>query len=145
MRMQPGICMPLERYVPEIGAQLPGVGLLPAGVIVGINPYVIARNKSIWGEDVDIFRPERWLQGPNESEDKYRTRLEVMNNADLTFGAGSRACLGQHQAMLQVYKLVASLINRYDVELVNPTKDWKVINSWFMRQEGLKVMLKRAG
>jgi Cytochrome P450 len=29
--------------------------------VVGINSWVAHRNKSVFGEDVDQFRPERWL------------------------------------------------------------------------------------
>ena len=29
--------------------------------MVGVNAWVIHYDKSIWGDDVDAFRPERWL------------------------------------------------------------------------------------
>ncbi|KAL8707634.1 MAG: hypothetical protein Q9220_007372 [cf. Caloplaca sp. 1 TL-2023] len=37
-----------------------GLRLHPATVI-GVNPWVIHRDTSIFGEDVDSFKPERWL------------------------------------------------------------------------------------
>lgn len=33
---------------------------------VGINPWVLGRDKSLYGEDADVFRPERWLQYSEE-------------------------------------------------------------------------------
>ena len=28
---------------------------------MGVNPWVVHRDRSVFGEDVEIFRPERWL------------------------------------------------------------------------------------
>ena len=115
--------------------------LLPQSV----NPYVIGRNASIWGDDVDTFRPDRWLRNEagGETEEAFSARLSAMNTSDLTFGAGSRVCIGKNLGLVEVYKVVATLAARYDMELVHPDKKWKVINSWFMRQEGIEVKISR--
>jgi cytochrome P450 len=34
---------------------------LAGGTVVGINPWVAARDKEVYGEDSEIFKPERWL------------------------------------------------------------------------------------
>lgn len=65
MRCHPGVSFPLERIIPEGGAVLCGVHL-EAGTIVGINPAVIHHDKSIFGDDAAVFRPERWLQSSEE-------------------------------------------------------------------------------
>ncbi|KAK7963890.1 cytochrome P450, partial [Apiospora saccharicola] len=150
IRMLPGVAMNLERYVPQGGLAIPPTvtsntnysedhslnRFVPAGTIVGLNPYVVARNVSVYGDDADEFRPERWLQGKEEPEAAYKVRLAAMNAADLSFGAGSRGCIGKNLALLAAYKAVATLVVRYDVELVNPASRWRVIGSWFPRQEG---------
>lgn len=59
--MHPGVQYPLERIVPQGGVALCGE-YLPAGTVVGVNAAVIHRNKGIFGEDADDFRPERWDQ-----------------------------------------------------------------------------------
>jgi cytochrome P450 len=61
LRIHPAVCMLLERVVPEGGCILNGVHF-PAGTIVGINPWVASRDKSVYGEDAAEFRPERWLE-----------------------------------------------------------------------------------
>ncbi|CAM1501189.1 Fc.00g103510.m01.CDS01 [Cosmosporella sp. VM-42] len=143
MRMHPGVCMLLERYVPETGLKLPDGSFVPAGTAVGINPYVVGRNKGIWGADADEYRPERWLQNEGESDIAYRERLRLFNAADLTFGGGSRVCIGRNLAQLNVYKIVATLVRRYEIELADPTQDWEVTGSWFPRQKGLICNLKK--
>ncbi|KAF7536624.1 hypothetical protein G7054_g4385 [Neopestalotiopsis clavispora] len=141
-RIHPGVCMLLERYVPESGLSLPDGRFVPAGTAVGINPYVVARNRGVWGDDADAFRPERWLQGhlpgpADEDDEAYGRRLKLFNAADLTFGGGSHICIGRNLALMEVYKITATLLSRYDIELVDPDREWEVTGSWFCRQKGL--------
>ncbi|KXG49530.1 Cytochrome P450, E-class, group I [Penicillium griseofulvum] len=144
MRCHPAVAMLLERYVPEDGLTLPNRSLVPAGSIVGINPYIVGRNKSVWGDDAEEFRPERWLRDePRETEDAFQERLLSMNKADLSFGGGSRSCIGEHLGLLEVYKVIATLVSRYDIKLAHPEKDWKTHNSFFVRQTGIEVKLTR--
>lgn len=138
LRILPGVSMPLERYVPQGGYRLSNGSLLPEGSVVGMNPYLICRDKAIYGEDSEDFRPERWLRDEEggETEEQFETRLAAMNSADLTFGGGRRTCTGKYLGLYQVYKVLATLVVLYEVELVEPEKEWKVVNSWFPRQEG---------
>lgn len=144
MRCHPAVAMLLERYVPEGGLALPDGSLVPAGSIVGLNPYIVGRNTSVWGEDAEEFRPERWLRDEKlETEDAFQERLLSMNKADLSFGGGSRICIGKHLGMVEVYKVIATLVSRYDIQLAHPEKDWTTHNSFFVRQEGIEVKLTR--
>lgn len=45
--------------------------------VIGTNPWVIHRDKEIFGEDVDAFRPERWLNG-NQSRLGMHYRLSSL-------------------------------------------------------------------
>lgn len=140
MRVLPGVSMTMERYVPGGGYTMPNGDYLPEGTIVGMNPYVTNRNKSIYGEDADVFRPERWLCMEGESESDYEQRLTKMKKHDLSFGAGSRVCMGKSMGLFQAYKVLVTLVTKYDIELATD-KEWTVVNSWFPRQEGLKVRM----
>jgi cytochrome P450 len=66
-----------------------------------------------------------------------------MNRADLSFGSGSRSCIGKHFGLLEVYKMIATLVSRYDIKLAHPERDWMTHNSFFMRQAGIEVNLSR--
>ncbi|EMR70732.1 putative benzoate 4-monooxygenase cytochrome p450 protein [Eutypa lata UCREL1] len=143
MRMHPAVCMLLERYVPQPGLTLPNSNqYIPAGTAVGMNPYVMGRNQSIWGADADEFRPERWLRHDGEDEVSYRERLQLYHAFDLTFGGGARICLGRYLAQAEVYKVVASLVRNFEIELVDPLREWEVVGSWFLRQKGLVCNLR---
>lgn len=76
MRLHPSIAFPLERVVPSEGAHLCGYDL-PAGTIVGVLAPLINRNKEVFGQDVDDFRPERWIEADPE-------RLKVMEKTYTT-------------------------------------------------------------
>lgn len=144
LRFLPGVALPIQRYVPKAGFTLPNGDYLPPGTIVGMNPYVSNRNKEVFGHDSHDFRPERWLRDDaNETEDEYQLRLSRMNKCDISFGGGSRICLGQHIGLFQTYKVLVTLVAKYDIELATD-KEWKVINSWFPRQEGLEVKISPA-
>ncbi|KAH0594820.1 hypothetical protein MHUMG1_07655 [Metarhizium humberi] len=64
-RLHPVVGSPLQRVVPHGGIELEGKWL-PAGTAVGINPWVMGRNKSLFGADADAFRPERWFEMSRE-------------------------------------------------------------------------------
>lgn len=65
MRLHPGVGFPLERFVPPEGAEICG-RTLPGGTNVSITAPVIHHNKEIYGQDANIFRPERWLEASSE-------------------------------------------------------------------------------
>ncbi|KAJ9641295.1 hypothetical protein H2204_002973 [Knufia peltigerae] len=79
MRIHPSVAFILPRHVPEGGCTIAGK-YLPAGTRVGMNPYVVHRNKEIFGEDADIFRPERWFEREEKTMNRYM--LQVGQTAD---------------------------------------------------------------
>lgn len=130
-RMHPGVGIMVERVVPAGGFALPDGRFLPAGTVVGMNPWVMNRVEKTYGPNTDKFIPERWLPQPGESEQAYQERAQNMKKADFTFGAGSRVCIGRNLAIMQAYKMVATLLTRFNVELVDKDREWKVNNCWF--------------
>ncbi|KAK4443778.1 cytochrome P450 [Podospora aff. communis PSN243] len=143
LRILPGVSLGLERYVPPGGVVLPTGDSLPQDTILSMNPYILCRNKEVFGKDADEFRPERWLRAEGEAEEVFANRLRAMNDADLSFGGGSRICLGKHMALMQIYKVVATVVGRYEVVLDDRKKDWKVVNSFFPRQTGIIVRMEK--
>lgn len=113
-RMHPAPGLPLERIVPAQGAEIAG-HFVPGGTIVGCSAWVIHRNKDIFGDDVDVFRPERWLVDEKEDKEKEAARIKEMTGTMLQFGMGSRTCIGKNISLLEIYKLVPSLLRRFQV------------------------------
>ncbi|TGO08450.1 hypothetical protein BTUL_0208g00010 [Botrytis tulipae] len=115
LRLDPPFATALERVVPAGGATICG-HFFPEGTIVGMNPYIVNRYRPTWGEDADMWRPRRWLNGDPAHIRKLEASL-------LSFGAGTRTCLGQNVAMFEIKKLVAALFINYDVSIDYEIKD----------------------
>ncbi|PHH64517.1 hypothetical protein CDD81_4296 [Ophiocordyceps australis] len=122
-----------ERVTPPKGAHIDGYNI-PGGTIVGINPWVIHRNTEIFGQDVETFRPERWLDGPEES-------IQEMKRNLFSFGAGPRMCIGKNIAMMQIYKFITEFYRHFTCKLVAPDKDWHVIGNWVTKQTGMDMFV----
>jgi cytochrome P450 len=106
LRIHPAAGLLLERVVPPSGVTLNG-RYIPASTIVGCNAWTIHRNKKVFGEDADEFRPERWLEDPANAAE--------MNQFLFTFGAGARTCIGKNISYLEMYKLVPAILRTFDV------------------------------
>lgn len=115
-RLHPAAGLPLERVVPPQGAEIAG-RWVPGETIVGCSAWVIHRDRGIFGEDVDVYRPERWLV--DEARDKVReeARIKEMTGTMLHFGMGSRTCIGKNISLMEIYKLVPTLLRRFEVSL----------------------------
>jgi cytochrome P450 len=144
-RVHPGVGLLLERIVPASGLTLSDGTIVPPGTIVGMNGWVIHQDKQIFGQDAASFNPDRWLRdvASGETEEEFQPRLATMKAADLTFGAGNRICLGKNISILETYKVIATLFLNYDMSFVDPQMKWKVQNSWFVRQSGIDINIRK--
>ena len=91
LRLEPSASLILPRHAPEGGLMLDSK-LLPEGTEIAANPFIIHRNKEMFGQDADDFRPERWLDGDLET-------IARMRKYFFAFGYGSRRCLGKNIAL----------------------------------------------
>lgn len=135
-RVHPAAGLPLERVIPPAGATIAG-HFVPGGTIVGCSAWVLHQNPTIFGADSSQFRPERWLpSGAVDSE-----RIKEMNAALFHFGSGSRTCIGKNISLLEIYKVVPSLLRAFEV--VGTGEEWRLWNSWFVRQLGFEVRFRK--
>lgn len=134
-RVHPAAGLILERVVPPQGIEILGERI-PGGTIVGCNAWVLHRRPEIFGSDVDVFRPERWLEAKPD-------RLREMKATLFQFGAGARTCIGKNISLLEIYKLVPTFLRNFEVELDKPGAEWKTHNAWFVRQLDFETVFKR--
>ncbi|RYO88783.1 hypothetical protein DL763_005863 [Monosporascus cannonballus] len=109
----PGI---IPRRVPQGGSKVAGYYLAP-GTTVSVSIRMINYNPDLYHEP-NSFIPERWL-GPEGKE---------LEKWFLTFSRGSRACLGQNVAWMELYVCLANSFRQFDMTLYKTdekTVDWK--------------------
>ena len=131
LRYYPSVGMSLARVVPPQGLEIDG-HLIPGGMVVGVNAWVIHRNKEIYGKDAEIFRPDRWLDGDTGD----------MKRFFFTFGGGARLCLGKNISWMEISKMIPTLFMHFELEFADPTKDWSEFCALLVMQEGLEVKIK---
>ncbi|KAK4942564.1 hypothetical protein LTR10_017693 [Elasticomyces elasticus] len=130
-RMHPAIGMILERLVPPQGMEICDQ-FIPGGTVVGCNPWVMHRRRDVFGEDIDTWRPERWLVNAAD--------LRKMNEVMFQFGGGSRTCLGKHIAYLEMYKLIPSFLRRFQIKACSD-EEWDLHTKWFVKPREFDVVL----
>ncbi len=90
LRIHPSTGTILERYVPAEGVVLHGQ-FIPAGTTIGVNAWVMNRNKEVFGDDVEEFRPERWIDNPLEKVQGMKKNLLTVSQFTLVTTA---SCTG---------------------------------------------------
>jgi benzoate 4-monooxygenase len=75
------------------------------GTVLSVPSYTLHHSASIWGSDVEIFNPDRWL--PSNLTQKQKTAFNP-------FSHGPRACVGQNVALMELELIVGTLFRRYE-------------------------------
>ncbi|TDZ65208.1 Cytochrome P450 monooxygenase lolP1 [Colletotrichum trifolii] len=83
---------------------------LPAGTRVGHDIWSVTHDKVVFGDDADVFRPQRWLEADLETIQAWRKRTE------LVFGAGRWQCTGKAVALMELNKIFAELVRNFKFE-----------------------------
>jgi cytochrome P450 len=98
MRVTPPLVGGFAKKVPPGGDVICGKAL-PAGTEVHVNFVSLMRDAEVFGPDVEIFRPERFLES-DESVNSKRRKV-----VDLNFGYGRWMCLGRVLALIEMNKI----------------------------------------
>lgn len=76
MRLRPAVGLNITRMVPPEGADLDG-HRLAGGTRVAVNGWVLHRDRSVFGEDADVYRPDRWLEDEERGRRMERYMFQV--------------------------------------------------------------------
>ena len=87
------------KVAPPEGITVNGISI-PGGTQLALHIQGMTTRKDVFGQDADIFRPERWLEANAETLKTYEKVLE------LTFSSGRFTCPGKSIALMETHKVV---------------------------------------
>lgn len=95
---------------------------IPAGAQITITPWLSHRHRSLWDRP-DDFDPERFSPGNVKARHKF---------SYIPFGAGPRMCVGKAFAMMEGPLVLATVAQRYKLNLVpgHPVEPMAKITLW---------------
>jgi cytochrome P450 len=129
LRLYPPIAA-LSR-ISERGDTLAGVDVRPRSLIV-IAPYVLHRHLSLWDRP-DVFDPSRFLG---------EAKAKIARFAYLPFGAGPRTCIGSSFALQEATIVLATLVQRFDMQLLPDAVVWPIQKITLRPAHGLPMRIK---
>jgi len=101
---------PVSLIQRKAGSDLEVGGIkVPEGTVLTIPIATIHRDKEVWGEDANEFKPMRFENGV--------TRAGKHPNALLSFSSGPRSCIGQNFAMIEAKAVIAVILQRFSFSL----------------------------
>ncbi|XP_054814073.1 cytochrome P450 714A1-like [Prosopis cineraria] len=109
--------------------------VVPKGTHVWVFITAIHRDKEIWGEDADKFKPERFQRGVSEA----------CNNphAYLPFGLGNRICLGQKFAIIEAKIALIHLLANFSFALSPNYRHCPCFNLVLLPKYGAPLMVTK--
>lgn len=83
---------------------------IKAGTRVALPHYAMARLQSVWGDDAEVYNPDRWID-PSTGK-----LIEVSPFKFTAFLGGPRICLGMKFAFLEMKIAMAAVLSKYDIK-----------------------------
>ncbi|KAI9292854.1 cytochrome P450 [Neoconidiobolus thromboides FSU 785] len=109
MRLISGVPDVLWRLIPKNGKVIEGY-YLPEGTEVGSNAHTLHTSESLWGQDANEFKPERWIK---------HNQLIANNSKFIPFSVGNRACIGRNLAQTMMELIIIHLLTNFELELLS--------------------------
>ena len=102
----------------------------PDDIIMILTP-MLHRDVSVWGEDVEAFRPERFARS-------------MRSNSRPIHGSPSamRACIGRPFAMQEAHLVLIMLLQRFDFSFADPDYELDVAETLTLKPTGFRINVK---
>ncbi|KAI1077886.1 isotrichodermin C-15 hydroxylase [Whalleya microplaca] len=103
---------------------------VPKDTVIGIWPWAIFRTPTLW-KDPEEFHPERWLGDPKYENDA--------REAFKPFFTGSRDCIGQNLALMEMRLIITRLIYNFDIQRSSDPRS----HNWSRKQRNTFIVWEK--
>lgn len=133
LRLWPATGRLPERLTTE-DVVMPCGQLIPKGTSIIGNMWTVNRDPKVYGEDAELFRPERYLSpGPDGKQ------LPLA-----TFGLGPRSCIGQRLALAEIRIILIMLVRAFTwVSIENSTGKPVLGVPYLIHPKKIKIVVTR--
>ncbi|KAH7105883.1 cytochrome P450 [Auriculariales sp. MPI-PUGE-AT-0066] len=104
---------------------------VPRGTTIRLGMQTANTIPHLWGSDVDMFRPERWLESKNGFDpllaDAQATPIPGVWSNIMSFSGGPRSCIGFRFALLEMKVLLVVLLRHFEI---SPAPDTERVEWW---------------
>ncbi|KAK8658523.1 hypothetical protein V6N13_036726 [Hibiscus sabdariffa] len=115
--------------------------ILPSGhrvdrntrILIGI--HAMGRMESLWGEDCNEFKPERWISEEGKIKRESPSKF-------CAFLAGPRICPGKELSFLLMKATATAIIHNYNVHVIEGQNIGPKNSAFYQMKEGLMVRVK---
>jgi cytochrome P450 len=107
---------------------------VPKGTMIQTVPAMVQLNPKIWGDDADVFAPDRWDNLKGDAASPFA--IEVFLN-------GPRMCPGKALATLEVKVLLVEMIKEFHLESVDGELEVRNPSLTLKPKEGLRVRVRQ--
>ncbi|RYP14779.1 hypothetical protein DL765_006135 [Monosporascus sp. GIB2] len=137
LRFSPALATRMARVAPDRDLVY-GKQRIPAGTPVGMTALLMHLDPEVYPDPMR-FDPDRWMDA------EARKRID---KAYAPFGRGTRICIGMHLAWVELYMVVAAIVQRFDFEFdADAAKDVTWVSDMFTigtaARNGLKAVITR--
>jgi cytochrome P450 len=108
---------------------------IPKGTEIWLAQWVTHRDPR-WFDDPLAFRPERWLEGPEQLEKR------IPRHAYFPFGGGPRICIGNSFAQMEAVLLLATIAQQFRLTLRSDAQITPLASMTLRPKHGVAVRLE---
>ncbi|KAH7576167.1 hypothetical protein JRO89_XS01G0005700 [Xanthoceras sorbifolium] len=109
--------------------------VIPKGMGIQVPIPILQHNPDLWGPDAHDFNPERFANGI--------IGACKIPQAYMPFGAGPRACAGQHFAMAELKVILSLILSKFSFSLSPKYRHSPVVRVNIVPQHGITLHVKR--
>jgi cytochrome P450/NADPH-cytochrome P450 reductase len=99
-------------------------------------PSMVHRDKTVYGDDAEDFRPARML------EEEFNKRNKKFRSCWKPFGNGRRSCIGETFAMQNALLVLALLLQRFDFSMEDTNYKLRIKQTLTIKPDGFGVRAK---